>query len=250
MTRYKLVLSDLDGTILLQDGSCSSNIKNAIKKLQQLKNIYVSAVTGRSFRDIGNTYKNIGLNDIGVFSGGSSIIDVKKGQTIWEKRLKKDIAQEVVNILIPYATIISYGDGKKRANEITLNSISSLCLSIWALIPIRHLNKVKLKLSQINNISTQINYKTIDGNYILQINHKEGDKYYGTKRLLDILDIDARDVLAIGDDNNDIPLFNAVDTAVAMGNAPDELKKNADYISRNVTNDGFVEAINRFILNS
>ena len=52
--------------------------------------------------------------------------------------------------------------------------------------------------------------------------------------------------MTIGDQNNDIELLKAGGVKVAMGNATDELKACADYITDTVANDGFVKAVEKF----
>lgn len=59
--------------------------------------------------------------------------------------------------------------------------------------------------------------------------------------------IKKEEILTIGDQNNDIELLKAGGVAVAMGNATDELKAYANYITDTVENDGFVKAVEKFI---
>jgi hydroxymethylpyrimidine pyrophosphatase-like HAD family hydrolase len=61
--------------------------------------------------------------------------------------------------------------------------------------------------------------------------------YWGLKK---------EEILTIGDQNNDIELLKAGGVSVAMGNATEELKKYADYITDTVDNDGFVKAIEKY----
>ena len=63
--------------------------------------------------------------------------------------------------------------------------------------------------------------------------------YWGLKK---------EEILTIGDQNNDIALLQAGGLKIAMGNATDELKAEADYITDSVFNDGFVKAMERFCL--
>ena len=53
-------------------------------------------------------------------------------------------------------------------------------------------------------------------------------------------------ILTIGDQNNDIALLQAGGVKIAMGNATDELKEVADFITESVYNDGFIKAMERF----
>lgn len=59
--------------------------------------------------------------------------------------------------------------------------------------------------------------------------------------------IKKEEILTIGDQDNDIELLKAGGTAVAMGNATEELKKYADYITDSVENDGFAHAMEKFV---
>ena len=54
------------------------------------------------------------------------------------------------------------------------------------------------------------------------------------------------EILTIGDQNNDIALLQAGGVKVAMGNATEELKAIADYITESVYEDGFVKAMEKF----
>jgi hypothetical protein len=55
------------------------------------------------------------------------------------------------------------------------------------------------------------------------------------------------EVLTIGDQNNDIDMVEVGGIGVAMGNATEDLKACADYITDTVSNDGFVKAVEKFV---
>ena len=57
------------------------------------------------------------------------------------------------------------------------------------------------------------------------------------------------EILTIGDQNNDIDLLRAGGVKVAMGNATEELKSVANYVTDTVENNGFVKAVERFVYN-
>ena len=66
--------------------------------------------------------------------------------------------------------------------------------------------------------------------------------------LASFLGIPLTEVMAIGDGGNDIPLLSSAGLAVAMGNASDELKAVADYITLDVDHNGVAAAISKFLL--
>ncbi|MDQ6826390.1 MAG: HAD family hydrolase [Candidatus Eremiobacteraeota bacterium] len=62
------------------------------------------------------------------------------------------------------------------------------------------------------------------------------------------LGVSLKDVVAIGDSWNDVPLLNVAGFGIAMGSAPPELAARADAVVADVANDGVAEAIERFVL--
>ena len=82
----------------------------------------------------------------------------------------------------------------------------------------------------------------------MEFSNKEGSKYCAVKFLQKYWNIDETETLTIGDQNNDIALLKAGGIKVAMGNATEELKSIADYVTDTVFNDGFVKAMDKFVL--
>lgn len=73
----------------------------------------------------------------------------------------------------------------------------------------------------------------------LELLSKNSSKANGLKIVMDYYGLNEDEVLAIGDGNNDISMFNLVENSVAMGNASQNVKKHAKYITDTVENDGF-----------
>ena len=81
---------------------------------------------------------------------------------------------------------------------------------------------------------------------VTEISPRECTKREGIQSVLDALDPNHGTVYGIGDASNDISLMNAVDVGIAMGNAPDYLKKRADYVTDSVDHDGVIKALEHF----
>ena len=86
-------------------------------------------------------------------------------------------------------------------------------------------------------------------NYFLEFSNKEASKYCAVKFLQKYWGLKDDEILTIGDQNNDIELLKAGGIKIAMGNATEELKKHADFITGSVYENGFVEAVNRYCFN-
>ncbi len=82
----------------------------------------------------------------------------------------------------------------------------------------------------------------------INIISKNASKGNALEALIQFLEIDYQEVMAIGDGVNDVSLISAAGLGVAMDNAPEELKAAADYITLDVDNSGVAAAINRFLL--
>lgn len=76
------------------------------------------------------------------------------------------------------------------------------------------------------------------------------DKGSGLRRLCNLLGVDIRRVMAIGDSDNDIPMLEAAGFAVAMGNAGEHVKAVADWVAPTIDEDGAAVALQRWILDA
>jgi len=74
------------------------------------------------------------------------------------------------------------------------------------------------------------------------------DKGTGLRHLLDHLGLEPDQVLVIGDNYNDLPMFAVGGFSVAMGQAPDEVRRAADWVAPSFEDDGVAVTLERFIL--
>lgn len=72
------------------------------------------------------------------------------------------------------------------------------------------------------------------------------DKAVGICRVMDYYRASYEDVVVFGDGYNDLTMFDSRWTSIAMGNAVPELKKKADFVTRNADDDGIVYALRHF----
>ena len=86
------------------------------------------------------------------------------------------------------------------------------------------------------------------GHTMLELVKKGCSKARGLEILLNHLGISRADTLAIGDSTNDLPMFGAAGRKVCMGGGMEELKKEADFITDTVLNDGILKALKQYHL--
>lgn len=73
-----------------------------------------------------------------------------------------------------------------------------------------------------------------------------GSKQVGMEKILEYYDIRREECMAFGDGGNDIPMLKFAGIGVAMGNAREEVQREADYVTTGVDEDGIVVALHHF----
>jgi hypothetical protein len=86
--------------------------------------------------------------------------------------------------------------------------------------------------------------------YYLDITHKDANKGAVLDYLAHALAVPASQFASIGDQPNDVQMFKRSGFSIAMGNASDQVKSQADEVTDSNNDDGFAKAMERFILGS
>ena len=280
----KLVASDLDGTIIGRDNSIFEYNFKAINDLNN-KNIDFVICTGKTYPIIKGMCSKFNAS-YGIFGNGNQIINLKTGEEIYKKLLTSseinsciDIAKQNnlhVHIYTDSEIIteeLKFMDLRNFELQQTIYSDSSLDITVVDNIKqYLKFNKVqvcKLIISaetSLDDIKNEIlnkqdvsittirkygDYKDciINKEYeYLDICPKDINKHTALNILKDYLKIDSSEIMAIGDNLNDLDMVKNSGVGVAVANSYDELKQVAKYITENtVETGGFAEAIYKFI---
>lgn len=85
--------------------------------------------------------------------------------------------------------------------------------------------------------------------HFCEIVHHNVSKWNALSFLLDRYGFTPDQVMAIGDQENDLSMITQAGLGIAMGNAPDHVKEQARWVTRSVDDDGLAHAVNTWILN-
>lgn len=255
MSNIELVLTDFDGTVV-QFGKheVSERVREAVISCED-NGVRVAAVTGRYFEMAQPVLEILGFDDLCIFDNGASIMHARTGELVWSKWLEAEQLKRVAQIIVPACRIIDYDPGHNEHtpadNELVLvGQVVQPSSHVFGLLELSRADEVLAQLAEVPDITFYTAPSTRGETDCLgiQVNHAQADKYHGVHALRDILGISKERTLAIGDGDNDISLFENAGIRVAMGNATDRLKAVADFVVGSVDEDGFVEAMERFVL--
>ena len=252
MSQIKLVLSDIDGTIVpLMGSEPSKRVKEAVLKVQD-QGVELVAVTGRPYEMAKDLFEHIGFRDLGVFDCGASVRKIESGELVWKNWLSIDRIKTILEIVLPISGAVDFFPEFRevQAKDATVDDVVADAPYVFALIKQEHSDDALKKLEEIGNLSINVHYahESWEGYLNVQITDEKASKHHAVEALRELVHSNKEETLAIGDSNNDLPLFKSAGVKVAMGNAIDELKALADHVVAGVDEDGFAEAMERFVL--
>jgi len=250
VTKFKLLVLDLDGTTVEPRGDAlpSKKVIEAVKKAQKI--VGVAVATGRPLSLAKPVIEALDLKGLGVFNGGAEIIDMASGQLIYVKKVSVSTLKELVRLCLPfgyrlYSSEDQYGSQLKSAEDVKTEAEKLFIDSVKSSDAI----KILEELEAVKGIAAHPTKSWTKGDVVdIHVTHAQATKQHGVERLITMLKLSKDEVIAIGDDHNDVPLMMAAGFKVAMGDAPEQVKALADYVTETLENDGVAVAIEKLIL--
>lgn len=251
--KYKLLITDLDGTLLSTDKTVSKKNLQAIHKLIKAGK-HVAVGSGRQYVDAYKFAKKIGCeNEYNIANGGCTVF---KGHTQYiVKYFDKEKYENMVNILrdknIPF--IVTTGDSQdvfyEGTNEFEvecrrLNPDTSLKFIKKDVMTLKHPFKISSSYTNVDELFLHKEMERRDsklkadiaGEYFVDLIPKGVSKWTGTLKLAEELGISTDEIIAVGDQENDYDIVKNVGLGIAVKNASNKLKSVADVIL-DYTND-------------
>jgi hypothetical protein len=259
----KMIATDIDGTIYNPISGFSDGVLECIKKLQD-SGVKVVLVTGRMHSSAIGVAKQLGLKTPVISYQGGLIKDFNN-KTLYQNNLPSNYAHEIIDWARSNNIHINlYIDDKlyvEKDNDIVKKYVDGKFIDYTVCnfddLKIENVNKIlAIDLEDAQKVTSWVTklqkkypdlYIVKSTPYFCEIGSNEARKSLGVEFLCNLWGLKKEEVLTIGDQNNDIDLIQAGGIGVAMGNATDELKSCADFITDTVDNDGFVKAVEKFV---
>lgn len=264
---YKLIVSDLDETLLNSNKDVSDK---DIEAIRSLKDVRFVLATGRGYESITNTLKQIDQYDkkdtYSISYNGGMITENKDNRVLFEKSFdfkdakrifelgkQFDVCMHVYVKGISYVYKIYENEKKYISKTINYKEIEDIdCLSDTPILKVLYGNEDMKYLETIRNkLNLEDDYEIcFSANRYLEFNPKGVNKAYGIRKLCELLGIDISESIAIGDSTNDLSMIKEAGLGVAVSNAVELIKENADVILQSDHNSSPIsELIDKYIKN-
>ena len=265
--KYKMLVSDLDGTIGNDEHKISEVNKKAMKELVEAGVIFVLC-SGRTPVSLEYVLDQVGIQtDYIVGFNGCSIIDTKTRETLYEQKMDKTNVKDLIKTISDFDVTIGvymkdnlvYAQREKglmdrvdRTSpihyEIHEDLGSEIKEDIHKIILVAdrdELDKVYAKMEPIVKDKCGMVFTNTN---LLEFIPLNGNKGIGLKILAERLNIPLSQIVSCGDNYNDIELIETAGLGIAVANAVEPLKKVADKITKNTNNQGGFAEIVEFII--
>ncbi|NLX90628.1 MAG: HAD family phosphatase [Firmicutes bacterium] len=267
--KYKLLALDLDDTLLNEQYKISDRNIKALKEAAS-KGIEITIATGRMFRSALPYARELGITMPLITYHGALI-----KETTGEKRVLRqwgvpyELALEILRFAETEGFHINiYLDDNLYVKEENENSryyqsIASIPLETVGDLAgyLERVGKEPTKLTVINREGRLPELqKFLQGKYsselsvvqsrpfFLEITHREATKGRALKFLAERKNLSPSQVIAMGDSYNDIDMLQYAGMGVAMGNAPPDVQKAADFVAAASSEDGVALFLEKYIL--
>jgi Cof subfamily protein (haloacid dehalogenase superfamily) len=269
----KLLIVDIDGTIAGQSNQVTPRVKQAIKAAQD-QGVRVGIATGRMYKSALRFHHEIGADMPIIAYQGAWIQDPITGTTHRHFPVPVEIAAELIDYfeqshLLDKLSIHVYRDDCLYVRDINPDTELYIGRSGIGVIPVTDLRSVLIdrptKILAMSEDTALIQDLLLD----LRQRYSPAELHVTTSVPIflettqagvnkgaaidyvaqELLNITAENVLAIGDNYNDVEMLAYAGIGVAMGNAPADVQSLADWVAPSIEADGVAVAIEKFILN-
>jgi len=270
--KYKLLVSDIDGTLADGSGVISAADKKALVELHRA-GIEVSLCTGRPAKGCQAVLQKMPEDGFHVFFDGALVCNSDQTQVIYSRPIKKELLSEIcvlahergltlelfsnTHFYVEHEHTLAQIHSDLLKFETTMAVFSAVCQQAPMImgslvIPAADENEFKPVLADFgvkhHLVFSWTQNPTRTDIRLVNIMMNDVSKGRALGALCSYLGLGLEEVAAIGDGTNDISLLSAAGLAIAMQNAPPELQAVADYITPDLNHNGFAQAVHTHLL--
>jgi len=267
--KNKLVVIDLDGTLVDRNGKIADEDKEAVMRLAQ-SYVHVALCTGRILQTALPFIKELDLNTPQIMFDGALIYVMRGEIVVHDKPLPPEVVKEAIEYcragdiyLELYSHETFFAERENWSDEIHRNffHVEPAVGSFDGIWDRERILKAEMVVGSPEEAAKakgfadyfkgRLNFSIantpayLDAEF-LNITHPEVSKGTAVRFLMEKLGVHPSEIIGIGDGLNDISFLKEAGNAVAMGDAPDEVKQVCQHITLDVEHNGVAAAIYKF----
>lgn len=251
----RVMAIDLDGTLLRNDTTISSETIQVLRMCQERRKLIVFA-SARPPRTMAKLLPDEFHNSLWICYNGAEIYESKK--RIYQNLIDSSAAKKIIELAqmhIPTHKVSLEIDDELFANQCLegfftyqIVDLSTICHRPAAKIMI-DLSQGNVAESLLKNLPPSCKAVITDNGNLAQIMVHSVSKAQALQFILDSRNLTFENVIAFGDDANDIEMIKESKIGVAMDNAVPEVKAVADYVTKSNDEDGVAEVLKDLLQN-
>ena len=261
----KLIATDLDNTLLDKDGSVPPETVAALAKAEE-KGVTVTVATGRSFASARGVAEMIGGNGLAICYNGSQIRRLADGMVLYSGCVDQDVQQAIIEFVHERGLYLQMYDNDEIVvetlrldmhNDPDLKFASHREVGDFLKEPLFDTPKMMIAADPAEVPALQAELEEMFAGrifcaqsepHLIEIMPAAVNKGTALAALCQEMGIRREEIMALGDNTNDMHLLQAAGLAIAVANAVPRLQEYADYVCKGERSEGFREAIEKFIL--
>ena len=255
MINKKIIFIDSDDTLKNSDGKISERVKNAIQENRKIGNRIIICTARPRYQTL-EVMKEAGADNTIISSNGSEIYDSQNEKIIFNSFIDYDEIIKLVeyafsndirliltlenfeyvtkNVRNSNQKLLSRVNYKKNLINCKIKQCMFIDKNVNELLKIKKIISLNNKL----NIIDEVNKINSCEEKWLSVSSSNCSKGNALKVLTEYLCISLDNTIAIGNDKNDISMFEASGFSVAVANASEDIKNKVDYVTLSNDEDG------------
>ena len=246
----KLVICDIDNTLVEKHGELSTRAKAVIENLQK-HHVYFGIASGRSIEQIKRMIQGWGYDDMDILIGlnGSVLWDGTEKKQHEYFIMKKKWIKEVIELMEPFSeNIVMYQNDtllcEKMDDMVEISSKSSdmkaIQVSSLAEFYTEDNAKIMFRTTEENMLKAEAFFASRSNDpyrafktqsTLMEFSDRRVSKAYTLQKFCEMHDISMKEVIAFGDTSNDNDMLEASGIGVCLSNGSDDTKAIADEIT-------------------
>jgi Cof subfamily protein (haloacid dehalogenase superfamily) len=272
---YKMIVMDMDGTLLTDDKRISDRNKKALKDAAS-KGVKIAISTGRIFTSALVYGRMIGVDVPIISSNGAYIREEDKDEVIYARILGEENIRNILNIAQKYGlnysmfswnalfaetlihTSLNYAKWNENLPEDQRVKIVRVDRSQWdnvieenkdSILKMVMTSEDKESLAKCSKELKAFDIEVTSSYPInIEVMNKGVSKGNAVEFLAKYYKLDRSDIICMGDNDNDVSMIKYAGLGIAMGNGNEHAKEAADFITLSNEEDGVAYAIEKFVL--